>query len=74
MKIAAAALLELASDPARAAEMGRAGRARALERFPEDRCTERTEEVYRHWLEARGNGLHERRPSALSAAFTNGSR
>jgi glycosyltransferase involved in cell wall biosynthesis len=52
----AAALLELAADPARAAEMGRAGRARALERFPEDRCTERTEEVYRFWLGGRRNG------------------
>jgi hypothetical protein len=30
--------------------MGRAGRARALTRFPEDRCVERTEEVYRYWL------------------------
>jgi glycosyltransferase involved in cell wall biosynthesis len=51
-----AALLALAADPARAAELGRAGRARALERFPEDRCTERTEEVYRHWLAERWNG------------------
>ena len=31
--------------------MGAAPAARALERFPEDRCTERTEEVYRFWLE-----------------------
>jgi glycosyltransferase involved in cell wall biosynthesis len=44
------AMLELAENPARAAEMGRAGRARALTRFPEDRCVERTEEVYRYWL------------------------
>jgi glycosyltransferase involved in cell wall biosynthesis len=51
-----AALLALAADPARAGEMGRAGRARALERFPEDRCTERTEEVYRHWLAERWSG------------------
>ena len=70
----AAAMLALAADPARAEAMGREARRRAIERFPETRCTERTEEVYRHWLEARGNGLHERRPSALSAAFTNGSR
>src|SRR5712691_4360441 len=39
----AEAILTLANDPARAGEMGRAGRARALERFPEDRCAERTE-------------------------------
>jgi glycosyltransferase involved in cell wall biosynthesis len=51
-----AAILALANDPGHAAEMGRAGRARALERFPEDRCTERTEEVYRHWLAGRRNG------------------
>jgi glycosyltransferase involved in cell wall biosynthesis len=50
------ALLTLAADPARAAEMGRAGRARAIDRFPEDRCTERTEEVYRYWLNGRRNG------------------
>jgi len=50
------AILALANDPARAAAMGRAGRARALERFPEDRCTERTEEVYRYWLAERRNG------------------
>ena len=36
---------------------------RPIERFPEDRCTERTEEVYRFWLNGRlhgaanGNGL-----------------
>ena len=46
------AILALADDPARAAELGRAGRRRALERFPENRCTERTEEVYRYWLDA----------------------
>jgi glycosyltransferase involved in cell wall biosynthesis len=50
------AMLALAADPARAAAMGVAGRARAIERFPEYRCTERTEEVYRYWLEERGNG------------------
>src|SRR5207237_215403 len=36
----AEAMLALASDPARAAAMGRDARRRALERFPEDRCTE----------------------------------
>ena len=59
----AQAMLELASDPGRAAALGREARRRALERFPEDRCTERTEEVYRFWLNGRlhgaanGNGL-----------------
>jgi glycosyltransferase involved in cell wall biosynthesis len=50
------AVLGLAADPAYAAALGRAGRARALERFPEDRCTDRTEEVYRYWLAERRNG------------------
>jgi glycosyltransferase involved in cell wall biosynthesis len=49
----AAAMLAIAADPAAAAEMGMRGRQRALERFPESRCTERTEEVYRYWLERR---------------------
>ena len=59
----AQAMLQLASDPGRAASLGREARRRALERFPEDRCTERTEEVYRFWLNGRlhgaanGNGL-----------------
>ena len=52
----AEAMLQLAADPARAATMGREARRRALERFPEDRCTERTEEVYRFWLNGRRNG------------------
>jgi glycosyltransferase involved in cell wall biosynthesis len=53
----AEAMLQLAADPARAAAMGREARRRALERFPEDRCTERTEEVYRFWLNGRRNGV-----------------
>ena len=52
----AGAMLELAADPARAAAMGREARRRAIERFPEARCTERTEEVYRFWLESRRRG------------------
>ena len=52
----AQAMLELASDPGRAAALGREARRRALERFPEDRCTERTEEVYRFWLNGRLHG------------------
>jgi len=46
----AEAMLALAADPARAAAMGVEARVRALERFPENRCTERTEEVYRYWI------------------------
>ena len=45
--------------------MGRVARVRAVERFPEDRCTERTEEVYRFWL----NG---RRTAALDTSERNG--
>jgi glycosyltransferase involved in cell wall biosynthesis len=52
----AQAMLELARNPGLAREMGREARRRALERFPEDRCTERTEEVYRFWLNGRRNG------------------
>lgn len=45
------AIVELGSNPERAREMGRAGRERALERFREDRCTERTEVLYRSLLD-----------------------
>jgi glycosyltransferase involved in cell wall biosynthesis len=66
----AEAMLELAADPARAAAMGRAARKRALERFPEDRCTERTEEVYRFWLNGRlnGNAIEPAQRSIAAAA------
>jgi glycosyltransferase involved in cell wall biosynthesis len=50
------AMLRLAADPPRAAAFGLEARRRALERFPEDRCTERTEEVYRFWLAERNGG------------------
>ena len=43
----AAALTELTSDPARAAAMGAAGRARAEEQFSWDSIAERTLAVYR---------------------------
>ncbi len=68
----AAAMLTLAADPARAAAMGLEARRRAIERFPELRCTERTEEVYRHWLDVRGDGAVEFDPSALPVASANG--
>lgn len=46
----AKAIVELASNPERAREMGLAGRRRALDRFLEDRCTDRTELLYRSSL------------------------
>ena len=65
-----AAMLRLANDPAEGIEMGRLARIRAVERFPEDRCTERTEEVYRFWLEGRRTAHPElvRRNGHLSIA------
>lgn len=42
----AAALVEVASSPARAAEMGAAGRRRAVDEFDQRRCTLRTVELY----------------------------
>ena len=47
----AAAIVELAGDPARAAALGAAGRARALAEFSQERCTARTEELYLAALE-----------------------
>ncbi|MBA2295512.1 MAG: hypothetical protein H0W16_10310 [Actinobacteria bacterium] len=38
--------MELASNPERARAMGEAGRERALGRFLEERCTDRTELLY----------------------------
>jgi glycosyltransferase involved in cell wall biosynthesis len=52
----AAAIVALASDPALAARMGNAGRRRALDRFLQDRCTDRTELLYRELLAARARG------------------
>ena len=67
----AAAMLELAADPARAAAMGREARRRAIERFPELRCTERTEEVYRYWLSQRREPAPQPLPARNGvAAFT----
>jgi starch synthase len=50
----AAALNEVVSDPERAAEMGRAGRQRAIEDFSWEAIAERTVEVYRSVLAERG--------------------
>ena len=46
----ASALTSVVSDPARAAEMGRAGRSRAISSFSWDAIAERTVEVYRSVL------------------------
>ncbi len=46
----AAALIEVVTDPDRAAEMGRAGRARAISDFSWDAIADRTVEVYRSVL------------------------
>ena len=44
------AIIGLGSDLGLAAEMGRAGRTRALEQFLQERCTDRTEALYRKAL------------------------
>jgi glycosyltransferase involved in cell wall biosynthesis len=49
----ARAIVELASDLPRAAAMGEAGRRRAFERFLQERCTDRTELLYRDQLAVR---------------------
>ena len=45
-----AAIVELARDLPRAERLGRAGRARVLAEFSEERCIERTEALYRRAL------------------------
>ena len=56
----ARAIAELA-DPARAASMGEAGRARALAEFSQDRCTERIAALYETALGAGGERRFRRR-------------
>jgi glycosyltransferase involved in cell wall biosynthesis len=48
------AILRLARNLPRAAELGEAGRHRALEQFLQERCTDRTELLYRDKLARRG--------------------
>ena len=52
----ARAIVELAGDLPRAARMGEAGRRRALAEFLEERCTDRTEILYRESLNGRIDG------------------
>jgi len=47
------AIVDLAGDLGRAAEMGRAGRERALAEFLESRCVDRTEQLYEAALNGR---------------------
>ena len=56
----AEALVRLSSDLPQATEMGRAGRRRALEQFLQQRCTDRTELLYK---EAMSQGLSLRHVS-----------
>jgi glycosyltransferase involved in cell wall biosynthesis len=53
----AQAIVELASDLPRAARLGEAGRRRALRDFLEDRCTDRTEILYRAALDGRNGSV-----------------
>jgi glycosyltransferase involved in cell wall biosynthesis len=67
----AAAIGGLAGDPARAAAFGAAGRERALAEFSQDRCTDRTAELYRAALEtagARRSRSHAQARSSANAA------
>jgi glycosyltransferase involved in cell wall biosynthesis len=48
-----AAIVELATEPERAAAMGRAGRERALREFSLDRCADRIDALYRSALARR---------------------
>jgi glycosyltransferase involved in cell wall biosynthesis len=61
------AMLALARDPERVRTMGAAARARAVTRFPTRRCIDRTEEVYRFWLDGR-NGRNGSRVTAAAAS------
>jgi glycosyltransferase involved in cell wall biosynthesis len=64
----AAAIRALAGDPARAAAFGAAGRERALAEFSQDRCTDRTAELYRAALETAGARRSRRSAQARSSA------
>ena len=64
----AAAIVELAGDPARAAALGAAGRERALAEFSQDRCTERIEGLYLAALETGGRRRSRTSSQARSSA------
>jgi glycosyltransferase involved in cell wall biosynthesis len=60
----ASALGALAGDPDRARALGAAGRARVHEAFTQERCTSRTEELYRAVLRRKGRPEGRRRASS----------
>jgi glycosyltransferase involved in cell wall biosynthesis len=60
----AAAIVALAADPKLRARMAAAGRRRALDRFLQERCTDRTEILYRELLAARSHRNGARAPGA----------
>jgi glycosyltransferase involved in cell wall biosynthesis len=62
------AIAELADDPARAAGMGQAGRARALEGFSQERCTERIGVLYETALAGGERRFRRRSSQARSSA------
>ena len=62
------AVVRLASDPGRAVAMGAAGRARALDEFSQERCTERIEVLYGAALAAAGDRRLRRSSQARSSA------
>ncbi len=64
----AARIRELATDRGRAAAMGAAGRARALEEFSQSRCTDRIEALYRDALATAGARRLRRSSHARSSA------
>ena len=66
------ALVALASDPARAAAMGAAGRARAVTAFAEERPADRLDEIYRAAL-ARSS-LSTAAPASSASSRSHGAR
>ena len=64
----AAAIVELARDPARTAALGAAGRQRALSAFSQEQCTARTEALYLTALETGGRRRSRTSPHARSSA------
>ena len=67
-----AALVMVASDPAHTAELGAAGRRRALEHFPEERPAEQLDAIYRSALERRS--LSTDAPASTPSSGSQGTR
>ena len=66
----AAAIRDLTASPARTAAMGAAGRARALEQFSQDRCTDRILELYATAPRRRRRSQARSSANAASSAST----